>query len=186
MYPSLREFLPLHLYGKGDAKTVEDLDKEISEGETEIIWEPVRVVRVARLKVVYSDGEKDFEIYENRQVFADGRVRRRNIEGLCEKLKVNEQPNDGALRCLREELGLSDEAIKACKITHIATNNSLECESLSYPGLKSRYRFYEYIVVFPGKYWKPEFVEETKDGAKYYYCWMEVSNSEIDEGLKNR
>jgi hypothetical protein len=174
----LQEVLPIHLYGQGQAKDFASLLSEIEKGEAQIVWEdlrPLRWIKVCRVKVITV--EKGLSLWEERQVFADGRVRHRNIQGLAEKLLPNEKPEDAADRALKEELGLSDEAIALTQIEFdgVATE---EKESPSYPGLATRYEFYDFKAYFPIKFWQEEFVEGSDDDVKKtYFTWKCLNTS---------
>lgn len=115
--------------------------------------------------------EKQLQLVEDRQEFADGRVRRRGINGLAEKFLPDEKPEETAIRALKEELGLSDEAIALTSI-HFDSVHSEEKESPSYPGLVTRYDFYDFLAYFPIKFWQHEFVEGSNDDVKRtYFTW---------------
>jgi hypothetical protein len=82
----------------------------------------------------------DAVLIEVQQEFIDGRRRARLVPP-SEKLKPREIPYAGALRCLREELGLLEADVtlgKAPKVTETVA------DSPSYPGLSTRYRFYTF------------------------------------------
>jgi hypothetical protein len=168
----LQEYLPLELYGKRRAKDFASLVKEIEKGESEIVWEgdkPIRLIKVCRVKVISLDNE--LSLYEDRQVFADGRIRKRRIEGLAEKFLPNENPEDAAERALKEELGMSSEAIALTPIRPGGIDTE-EKESPSYPGLVTQYQFHDFIAYYPIEFWQEEFVEESDDDVKKtYFVW---------------
>ncbi len=169
---SIQEFLPIDLYGKGKAKDFASLQQEIDKGETQIIWEndhPIRLIKVCRVKVISL--EKELRLFEDRQEFADGRVRQRGIDGLAEKFLPAEKPEDAATRALKEELKLSEEAIALTPI-HFDGTDSEEKESPSYPGLVTRYEFHDFLAYFPIEFWQEEFVEGSDyDIKKTYFVW---------------
>ena len=160
----LLESLPIAQYGKGQAKTVEHLLKEIESGEAQIVWEggkPVRVVNLVCVEVVSEDGEQ--QLVEEKQVFSDGRVRERGIWGVSEKLKPNEDPYEGAIRAMKEELGVEN-----CSIQFDSTERE-ENESPSYPGLTTRYLKTNYTAKVWHEDYRPEgYVEKQKDKTTYF------------------
>ncbi|AFZ11532.1 hypothetical protein Cri9333_0586 [Crinalium epipsammum PCC 9333] len=172
----LKNFLPLHLYGKGQAKDYSSLLQEIEKKESQIIWDnnrPIRLIKVCRVRVICGDQE----LYEDRQVFSDGRVRKRGIRGLAEKLFKDEKEEIAAKRALKEELGLSDEASTLVSIHFNGIDNE-EKESPSYPGLKTRYLFWDFIAYLPVQYWQEEFVEGCEDDVKQtYFVWRKIADN---------
>lgn len=162
----LKSVLDLSLYGKGQAKDFESLITEINQGESVIIWEgnkPIRLLQVCRVRVLC--GEQ--ELYEDRQQFADGRTRKRGIRGLAEKLMPDEAPEVAAVRALKEELGIVEEV----PIIPDGTQQE-EKESPSYPGLLSRYIFHDFIAQLPPHLHQDEYVEGCNDDVKRtYFTW---------------
>lgn len=158
----LKSVLPLELYGHEQAKSFQSLLDEIEKGESQVIWEddkPVRCLKVCRVKVICLD---KLTIYEDRQEFKDGRVRKRGFDYLSEKMGVDEIPMTAAERALKEELGMSDDALKITLI-HFDSIDHKEVESPSYPGLLTRYEFHDFIAYYPVEYWREEFREIQED-----------------------
>ena len=160
----LLESLPIAQYGKGQAKTVKQMIEEIESGESQIIWEngkPIRVINLVCVEVVSEDGEQ--QLVEEKQVFSDGRVRERGIWGVSEKLKPNEEPYEGAIRAMKEELGVENCSIQFDSI------EKEENESPSYPGLLTRYLKLNYQARVWDEDYKPEgYVEKQKDKTTYF------------------
>jgi hypothetical protein len=92
-------------WGRGAAKTIEDLWQEILNGET-LLQDvpPLRIIPVAR--IIIRKGNKI--LIEVEQEFEDNRVRSRNFPP-SEKLKRDETYIDAAKRCLKEELGIDSK-----------------------------------------------------------------------------
>lgn len=153
--PQLVDILDLSLFGVGPAKTFQELEAEIANGESLIIWDadrPIRLVRVVCVHVFSHTGE---QLVEDRQEFTDGRVRRRGMTGVSEKLKVGEAPLEGAKRALTEELGIDRE------LTLESLGESWrERLSTSYPGLLSRYATYAFRVTLPKWLYQPIYIEQ--------------------------
>lgn len=127
-------------WGSDQAKTLVHLQAEIESGETILITkesgELLRRVVVGSADVYYQspDGKK-FRLKEDRQVFKDGRERRRGMEqAVSEKMRLNENPRDAMIRGIQEELDISGEIALSKIDTDIK-----RATSPSYPGLESEY-----------------------------------------------
>ena len=99
----------------GKAKHLHSLLKEIQDLETELIIDDsgnvVRKVRIVGAYIYYicSQGTKYF-LKEDRQIFTDGRERRRSFPvSLAEKCSKQEDSLVAIIRGIKEELGISDD-----------------------------------------------------------------------------
>jgi hypothetical protein len=165
----LAHALPINDYGKGKAKSFQQLLDEIKNGETEIVWmdnQPIRLLRIVFLKVSY---QGKF-LVEDRQEFPDGRVRYRGIEGISEKLFPQEEPDKAVYRALQEELGFQLEELQDLPIKFLGQELSKK-ESPSYPGLESHYDIFKYEIYLSDNHYKPEYIELFQDGQKTYFSW---------------
>lgn len=90
----------LSQWGRGKAKHVRDLLKEVLNGESELRSDGTRVVRVAKVRII----DDDFELINTLQVLSNGAVKERNRE-LSEKFRSDESPAEAAARGILEELG---------------------------------------------------------------------------------
>jgi hypothetical protein len=140
-YKELETYLKSHnidisSWGKGDSKTIGHLFNELKNKECSISVENgvlIRVMEVVGLIVVY----KNQRLKEDRQVFKDGRIRRRNMTSSCsEKMIYGENPIEAALRCSTEELDITLSESQLQNYTLSPDEN----ESMSYPGLYSKYK----------------------------------------------
>lgn len=168
----LAQALPVDQYGQGAAKTFQQLLKEIEAGETQILWQeerPIRLVSVVMVEVRHAAQT----LVETRQEFADGRVRFRNQPGLSEKRIGEEAPEVTAARALHEELGLPLHEVAKLTLEFCGRQSS-ERESLSYPGLVSRYDTYVYEVCLPDHLYQPEYVEVAPQGQRTYFGWEQA------------
>lgn len=170
MLQALKKYLDLSLYGAGQAKTWNDLETEIRSGECLIEWQadrPIRLVKIACIEVLSHKGERLIEAY---QELADGRIRQRRLTELAEKFKPHESPLEVARRALAEELGIHE---------HLAIETLGEAiderESLSYPGLLSRYYKFLFRVVLPKSLYKPEYVE-IQPNKKVVFHWTSCTD----------
>ena len=84
------------------------------------------------------DGER-LKLYEDRQEFVDGRIRRRPnmTTSLGEKLEPGEEPEFSIARALEEELGVTS-------YTRFAPieSNTKSSMSPSFPGILSEHQFF--------------------------------------------
>ena len=167
--PKLAEVLDLNQFGQGEAKTFQELEAEIAAGESEIFWEddrPVRVVHIVCIQVLSPHGET---LMEDRQEFADGRVRRRGLEGVSEKLHPGETPLNGVRRALAEELGIQGA------VTIESLEQTIEeKESPSYPSLLSRYHKHRFRVVLSLDLYQDFYIEE-QASKKTFFQWLPQS-----------
>lgn len=163
----LEAALPIHLYGVGNAKSLSCLISEIEQGETEITWidnKPIRVINVARVYVYY----KNKQLVETKQEIKQQGVRYRNINCISEKFKFNELPIDAALRGLSEELAI---LVSSDNLTYL-TNKTEEKYSPSYPGLLTRYNFYDYKFVMQDKLYNPDGYIAYEGDCITYFNWI--------------
>lgn len=168
-----RANVPLDSFGKGPAKTVDHLLKEIREGETVLrTWpsgEILRELKVLWVDVVCEHANGDvYFLREDRQEFKDGRkdnIKRRTLEAsLGEKLKPDEKPDEAVVRALQEEIGVSD-------VDGVFQTGQSE-KSLTpdtYPGVPSSYVFCKYAVMINESAFVPEgYIEDQPDKTNYY------------------
>ena len=162
-------------WGTGQAKTLAHLQKEIEGGETLLIagetGELLRKVVVGGADIYYqsSDGKK-YRLKEDRQVFKDGRERRRDLgQAVSEKMKPDENPKDAMIRGIQEELGINGEI----DLTETRTDVQ-QVTSPSYPGLESEYIRHKFQATLTDEQFRPEgYVEEQSDKSTYF-VWEEV------------
>jgi hypothetical protein len=94
--------MPLDQWGKGEAKTLDNLLEEIENGEAVLIedeaGELVREISVVWMTVFYSDESGNrYRLIEEKQVFDDGRERTRDLSiSVGEKMKPGEGPLETA------------------------------------------------------------------------------------------
>lgn len=165
----------IELWGKGTAKTLDYLEKEIEAGETELIFgkngELLRKVVVTGADVLYTSPEgKKYRLREDKQVFKDGRERHRDLgRAVSEKMKSNEDPEQAIVRGIQEELGITGP-IKA-----VATGTEIEnIDSPSYPGLSSQYTTHEFEVNLSKEQFKLDGYVEVQAGLTTYFVWEEI------------
>ncbi|MCL5733095.1 MAG: hypothetical protein M1334_00310 [Patescibacteria group bacterium] len=162
-------------WGKGQAKTLAHLQKEIESGETFLVARErgklLRKVLVGAADIFYisPDGKK-YRLKEDRQVFKDGRERKRDLgQAVSEKIKPDEDPKDAMIRGVREELGVEGY------ISLIETGvDEQQLSSYSYPGLQSQYIRHKFEATLNDRQFKSDgYIEEQQDKSTYF-IWEEV------------
>lgn len=76
-------------FGRGKAKTIDDLLKELESGETKLVEQKgklVRVLDIAGVNIYFDDESHRYRLVQEKQVFADGRTRpRQTLFSVSEK-----------------------------------------------------------------------------------------------------
>ena len=141
----LREWLEangvnLERWGRSDAKSAEDLWKEISSGESQIQDDsPLRMIHV--VNIIIRSGDRI--LVEEGQQLGRNQKRYRGFPP-AEKVKAGESHIDAAIRGLKEELQISPDSIRIVS-SSVAPQISIH-ESQSYPGLRTQYTIHEVEV----------------------------------------
>jgi len=168
--------IPLNEWGVGKAKTFEHLLSELESGEAEIVESKVGLLRSSQgaiLTVFYTDGISTWRLKEDRQVFKDGREKRRDLGNemsIGEKMHREEDPVEAAYRALREELSITERV--ELHVKPHKTKGPVASES--YPGLMTYYTMNVFEVFLPKHLYKPEgYIERQKDKTNYY-VWIKV------------
>lgn len=167
--------IPVHNWGTNGHRSIADFiryaaeDKFIlREKENGLVVE----VHAAVVVVIHYLKRKWLELYEDRQVFRDGKIlRRKNFNGIAETLKRDEMPVDGAMRGLKEELGFYDP-----QFYHISECLGVEhrdpVPSEKWPGLNAQYNRYIFECVIERKlFLKDGYMEQEKDGRRIFFQW---------------
>ena len=165
------------LYGTETFKTIGHLYHEIEEGETELTDEEGKLVRRVQFvgaRILHKKDGKWWRLYEEKQIFKDGRERRRaNMPySAAEKFKSGEDPKEVIVRGMKEELNLD--------ITkdQFAFYNKKEIENNDdYPGIKSFHIGYEFLVVLnDDQFLESGYIERQAD-KDVYFTWRPVEKN---------
>lgn len=162
-------------WGWGEAKTLEHLQKEIENGETILVigekGELLRMVVVCGADIYYvSPDGKRYRLKEEKQVFKDGRERKRDLgQAVSEKMKPDEDPRDAMIRGIREELGIQGDI----SLVQTGTDEQL-LSSPSYPGLQSQYIRHKFEAILDKSQFRPEGYKEEQKDKTTYFIWEEV------------
>lgn len=168
--------LPVDEYGRGVAKTIDHLLRELIAGECALELGDGQVRRTilgAHLLVHHrrTDGVR-LILVEDRQVFADGRVRRRQLtSSIGEKMRAGEEPDQAAKRALVEELGLEDIADVSLEYRGLEEK---VVQSTSYPGIVSHYQTHFYHCSLPARHFDPHGYIERQPDKTSYWVWQEA------------
>lgn len=168
-------------WGKGGAKTIEHLQREIDSGEAELVTneqgELLRKVTIGQADVFYISPEgKKFYLKEEKQIFKDGRKRERELDpSIAEKMKPDESPAEAIERGIREELGVEGEL----EIKQIGVDEEIN-ESPSFPGLKSQYSLYKFEAMFNDDQFNPDGYIEEQEDKNTYFVWEELDENGDD------
>lgn len=162
-------------WGIGQAKTLAHLQKEIESGETVLVTSStgklLRKVIGGGADIFYTspDGKK-YRLKEDRQVFKDGRERRRDFGwAVSEKMRPDEDPRIAMIRGIQEELGISG----GVDLEEIETDEET-LNSPSYPGLQSQYVRHKFRMTLNKDQFNPDgYVEEQPDKSTYF-VWEEI------------
>lgn len=165
--------IDLARFGHGEAKSVAHLYAEIDSGEAELIERGGQLIRrVAVLNVdVFADvGGRRMVLTEDRQVFADGRPRRRALpSSVSEKLHKGEDRETAVARALAEELGIG----RFTRISAFAETATTR-ESQSFPGILSEFAVHHVAVLIDPEEYREEYREDQLDKSTWF-VWRAAS-----------
>ena len=161
-------------WGRGEAKTLRHLVQEIECGECtlrDVEGTLTRTVVVGGADVLYDsrDGQR-YRLIEEKQVFADGRERKRDLgQAVSEKMKPDEDPTEAMIRGIREELGISGDVVISY---HGESQRTLL--SPSYPGLVPRYLNHKFTVFLQDEQFNPYGYVEKQSDKSTYFVWQQI------------
>lgn len=164
--------VPLDLWGKNGAKTVDHLFDEILNKKTELALndsgEIERRIEASLVEVIYvSKGATVYGLKEDKQILNDGSVIKRELSTtLEERMTYGESPDSTALKILNEELDIDsyDEFMEFRSRTTIEP-------SRNYPGLITYYKTQPYMVSIDAKSFKPDGYIKTQPDKTSFYVW---------------
>ena len=163
-------------WGKPPNKGLDDFLREVNLGESELVVTSGTVLRKVRsvgMRVFYLQGDTILNLWEEKQVFADGTERCRNLDSsMSETVLPGETTENTVHRGLQEELNI-------CATVGIESQEYSErgpVQSYSYPGLKALYCMQFYRIILPDEVFKSEgYVEfEVATQVTTYFRWRKV------------
>lgn len=164
--------IPLDEFGKGAAKSIENLHKELSTGESVMSvndsYEITRDVNVVWIDVLSTLSNGDVYILrEDRQEFKDGRVRKRSTpSSLGEKMQAGEDLDTAIPRALSEEIG-----VNTIDALYKIGEEKKKFTPPTYPGLETTYASYTYVAVIPESAYLVDGYVEHQTEKDNYYVW---------------
>lgn len=162
-------------WGTGKSKTINELFDEIVNKDCRLEEHSeylIRLIEFVGVKIYYRKGEDVWFLKEDRQEFNDGRVRRRNLpSSVAEKMISGESPIVAAIRGIKEELGVEISSSQLTKKRDINYNGS----SMSYPGLRTKYKGYGFTCFFTDAEFKESGYVEIQNTKKTYFKWVKIS-----------
>ena len=167
----LKEFnIPIDTWNTNEYKSVDNLMQEIESDDCYLKEQDGRLVRhvdFATIVIYYKDGDGVLKLKEDRQEFSDGRVRKRNQDGVSEKMKQGEIPVESAIRGIKEEL---DVVVEKSQLNYIEESNK-ESDSVSYPGLSAKYKKYLFKCYLNKEQFNPDGYIEVQENLKTFFKW---------------
>ena len=172
----LRFRIPLEKWGKGYAKTLSHLFREIESGECTILEERgnlLREIQFAMCEMFYRDGKNLFKLIEQKQVFNDGRTRIRDKESsVSEKMMIGEDPLESLIRGIKEELGIILDESQIEEVGDVKKTES----SQSFPGLITRYNGHNFTCFLNQDQYSPNGYVEVQKDKSTYFIWEEYTS----------
>jgi hypothetical protein len=173
--------VPVRTWGTGDAKTLQHLATELTRQECLLCLNVqglvTRHVSVVAIDVYFTPttGLRR-RLIERRQVFHDGRVRRRRLEAsLGEKIVGSETPDAASLRAIQEELEIPPHQVT---LQFVRSVIHTELSSRSYPGLPVARTLHFYTAdLTPAAFNPGGYIEEQTD-KRVEFEWQRVAERE--------
>ena len=169
-----KHHIPIEDWGKGDAKSIRSLFNEIKEEDCILKEEGdylIRLIEFVGIRIYYRDGDNTWLLKEDRQVFNDGRIRRREMpSSVSEKMRFGEDPVNAAVRGILEELGVDINKKQLIKRRDLHYDGG----SMSYPGLKTRYKGHQYSCYFTSDQFDINGYVEKQEEKSTYFTWRKI------------
>ena len=166
--------IPIDNWGTGKSKTIEHLFDELKNEEcflTEIDGTLVRSIEFVGVKIYHNENNERWILKEDRQEFNDGRIRRRNMpSSVSEKMKFGEDILKSAIRGIKEELGVDISTNQLSKRKDLFYDGG----SVSYPGLKTKYKGHQFICELQSHQFDPSGYVEVQRDKKTYFVWHKL------------
>lgn len=169
----VRHCVPLWEWGTGNRRSLADFCRYASEDQFFIRDGAELIVQVHAVVVVVLHKFRGewLELYEDRQVFPGGKVlRRRNFNGIAETLKKHELPQEGAKRCLAEELQFRDPS-EYFLSDLVAIERRDPVPSEKWPGIKAQYNRYIFECAIARRIYRREGYLERGGSREIFFKW---------------
>lgn len=166
--------IPVDTWGTGKSKTLEHLLDELKGGECQLSESEsglVRNIEFVGIRIYYNTQAERFVLKEDRQEFNDGRTRSRSIpNSVSEKMKMGEDPLGSAIRGIEEELGFKTLKNQFSARKDLFYNG----DSLSYPGLRTKYKGHLFICQLDSSQFNPAGYIEVQKDKKTFFVWHKI------------
>ncbi len=162
-------------WGRLHTKTVEQLQKQIEDGETVLIKDKdgrlLRKVDWVSADVYYiSKDGKRYRLKEEKIVLKNKYEFHRDLDGaVSEKIKKGGNPDSTLVRGINEELGISG----TISSNYIGLTERT-IDSPSYPGLLAKFTIYKYNVELNDEQFNPKGYIEKLPYQTSYFIWKEI------------
>ncbi|KAL0028673.1 hypothetical protein WJX79_009914 [Trebouxia sp. C0005] len=161
-------------YGRGQAKSVQQLWREVEDGETVFSVSGKAVTRCIDTLLVYIISSSNKVLQEEFQIMPNGTKRARDVP-LAEKMKAGEAWKDAVIRAVKEELGSVLSLAPQVFIKESSYTVTVEhaC-SQSYPNLQCKYTVHKVEATVNGLPETERFVtiEQRPDGTmENHWVW---------------
>ena len=167
-------------WGKGKAKTVDHLLREINSGEARITKIGHQLIREAESVVVHTYVDfrgKIFKLIEDKQLFRDGRIKPRGIEHApAEKMRPGETTFEALRRAFHEELGFDEDEASRLIFDFKSKTVKGPVPSESFPGLITLYTLHEFETWLPLHLYNPQGYTEHQEDKTTYFVWQPCPN----------
>jgi len=167
--------VPVQEYGTKGFKTIGHLYNEIKEGETKLSEENgelIRKVSFVGVRVLYKKGDTWLRLYEEKQIFKDGRIRER--KGMpfsaAEKFKEGEDPKKVIIRGMKEELDIEISSNQFTFYNKMVLENNDD-----FPGIRSFHTGYEFLIVLNDDQFEEDGYIEKQTDKDVYFKWKIIN-----------
>lgn len=158
--------IPFDTWGAGESKTISHLLQELNLEESTLIEGSDGIIR-AETGVAIDVFYGKLKLVEAKQVFSDGRERKRNLStSVGEKIKPGENPLEAAARTMLEELGIVGVAF-----TNYHFEEKSPVASTSFPGLLTKRSLHFFDTVLSDLQFKSEGYIEKQPDKTNYFVW---------------
>ncbi len=170
--------VPTHTWNGKTTKTLAELMHSISSGEAYLATESDSLIlhfHVAVGAVKHEINGVWHEIYEDRQILADGSIKRRNFPpGIAEKIRTrHETPIKAVRRGLKEELGFHPKSGYVLSLDGRYTLHNSGSDW--FPGLSDLYHRHVYNCFIPQELYRAEYVERFLTRT-IHFLWKPITD----------
>jgi hypothetical protein len=131
----------------------------------------VRQTSFLTIDIFHENADGRFKLYEEKQVFTDGRTRvRKHSASVQEKIKPGEDVKAAAKRALHEELGIDGDTDWDGNVSVSQETK----ESPSYPTLTAHFTMYAHTARIAASEFNPSGYTEKQADKTTYFKWRKI------------